>query len=64
MEAFMNAILEDRILLDQIERLERVLDLLAEEENASGYLQISAHNALCEAIDYLVHLREQRLNAS
>jgi hypothetical protein len=58
----MNAILSDRILLDQIERLERVLELLAEEADVSGYFQISAHNVLREAIDYLLELREQRLN--
>jgi hypothetical protein len=54
-------ILEARILLDQIERLERVHDLLAEESDVSGYFQILAHNVLREAIDYLLELREQRL---
>ena len=60
----MNTILEDRIQLDLIERLERVRDLLDEEVSAdrpvSGYFQILAHNSLCAAIDYLVQLREGR----
>jgi hypothetical protein len=55
-----NAILADRIQVDLIERLERVLDLLDEELNVSGYFQTSAHNALREAIEHLVELREER----
>ena len=55
-----NVILEDRILLDQIERLEWVLELLAEEANVSGYFQILAQNALHEAIEHFIELREKR----
>jgi hypothetical protein len=57
----MSTILEDRIQLDLIEQLERVRDLLDEEVSVSGYFQISTRNALREAINYLVQLREQRL---
>ena len=57
----MNTILEDRIQLDLIEQLERVRDLLDEEASVSGYFQNSTPNALREAIDYLVELREQRV---
>jgi hypothetical protein len=58
----MNMILKDRIQLDLIEQLERVRDLLDDEVSAdrpvSAYFQISAHNALRAAIDYLLQLRE------
>jgi hypothetical protein len=53
-------ILEDRIQLDLIERLEQVHDLLDEEVNVSGYFQISARNALRAVVDHLVQQREQR----
>jgi hypothetical protein len=33
-----------------------------EEVNVSGYFQISTRNALRAAIDYLMQLREERLN--
>jgi hypothetical protein len=57
-----NTILEDRVQLDLIEQLERAHDLLDEVDGSvSAYFQISTHNALRAAIDYLVQLREQRL---
>ena len=61
----MNTILEDRIQLDLIERLERVRDILEEmstSEMVAGHFQVLADNALRAAIDYLVQLREERLN--
>jgi hypothetical protein len=57
----MSTILEDRIQLDLIERLEEVRDLLDEEMDVSGYFQISAQNALRVTIEYLMQQREQRL---
>ena len=59
-----NVILANRVELDLIEQLERVRDLLDEETSVSGYFQISTRHTLREAIDYLMQLREQRLNAS
>jgi hypothetical protein len=57
----MSTILEDRIQLDLIERLERVRDLLDEEVNVSGYFQVVTHNALREAVEHLIEQREKRI---
>jgi hypothetical protein len=57
----MNGILRDRILLDLIERLDRVRGDL---ERADNYelerLRVLVDNALCTASDFLVQVREAR----
>ena len=58
----MTPILEDRVLLDLIERLEatRAQLALAASELAHPHFPMLTDNALCAAIDYLVQLREDR----
>jgi len=59
----MTPILQDRVLLDLIERLEATRVLL-EDSNADAAernrFPTLTDNALCAAIDYLVQLREDR----
>jgi hypothetical protein len=59
-----NTILEDRVQVDLIERLERVRDTL-ETMGSDGtphvHFQVLADNALRAAVDYLVAQREERI---
>jgi hypothetical protein len=57
----MNDILRDRILLDLIERLDRVRgDLEQADDHERARLLVLIDNALRAAIDYLVQLRQER----
>ena len=60
----MSPALQDRVLLDLIERLEATRMLLettpAYETDRIGHFPMLTDNALRAAIDYLVRLREDR----
>jgi len=59
----MNDILRDRIELDLIEQLDRVRDDLERTPNYELVcLRALVNNALHAVTDYLVELREERLN--